>query len=68
MNLKSIEAAYLLGSLREPPSGVNDMRELLGCSRVTAYRWLKFVREFDPTKRCGDRDISAAFKGWARHA
>jgi len=62
--MKAIEIAYLLGSLRDPPDEPKEMRELLGCSRATAYRWLKFMRE----KRANDQFIAAAFSGWARHA
>lgn len=66
--MKPIAVAYLLGSMREPPDGVADMQSLLGCSRATAYRWLKFLREHEAVKRQDERRIFATFSGWARHA
>lgn len=66
--MKSIAAAYLLGSLRKRPSDPGEIQSLLGCSRATAYRWLKRIRDFDDPERINDRDIDNAFKDWMQRA
>jgi hypothetical protein len=66
--MKGIAVAYFLGSLSERPDDATEMQRLLGCSRTTAYRWLKFVREFDKFRRSDERRIAEAFSGWAHRA
>lgn len=66
--MKSIAAAYFLGSLRKRPSDPREIQSLLGCSRATAYRWLKFIRDFDDPESADERRITEAFKGWAARA
>lgn len=63
-----INTAYFLGSLHECPETVGEMQRLLGCSRAAAYRWLRFIREFEAPKRDGESRISDAFKTWAQRA
>jgi len=66
--MKATAVAYLLGTLKNPPSSATEMQELLRCSRATAFRWLKFIREFDPAESTAGQRIAGAFQEWASHA
>lgn len=60
--------AYFLGTLDEPPQSAEEIRQLLRCSRATAYRWLKFIREFEGDRHADGKRIKAAFNQWGHTA
>ena len=66
--MKAIIAAYWLGSMHERPNNRKEIQKLLGCSQATAFRWLKFIREFEAPVPKDDHRAVAAFNEWVRHA